>query len=157
MQQDHGAPNVSSEMGQESFLGSFNRVPSGLDPTQVYSHFLKMSGRIRQLEEQARQVSAPFLLEARTYRFRAHSMYDAELYRNKQEVEEWKKRDPIASFTKGLREQQIIMENDLSELEQEVAGEVSKAVAFAEAGPWEPVEDLTRDVYTSPDKPPWQR
>lgn len=53
-------PNVS----QESFLGSFSRVPSGLDPTQVYSYFLKLSARIQQLEEQAQRVSAPFILEA---------------------------------------------------------------------------------------------
>ena len=53
-----------SNVSQESFLGSFSRVPSGLDPTQVYSYFLKLSARIQQLEEQAKRVSAPFILEA---------------------------------------------------------------------------------------------
>jgi pyruvate dehydrogenase E1 component alpha subunit len=92
------------------------------------------------------RTGSPFLLEARTYRFRAHSMYDAELYRAKQEVEEWKKRDPVATFTKLLREQQTVTEKDMADMEQNVAREVSDAVAFAEAGPWEPVEDLLKDV-----------
>ena len=64
MQQQQVEPVRPSDTSQESFLGSFDRVPSGLDPTQVYSYFLKMSARLRQLEEQARRVSAPFLLEA---------------------------------------------------------------------------------------------
>ena len=98
-----------------------------------------------------RTTGNPFLLEARTYRFRAHSMYDAELYRGKQEVEEWKKRDPVATFTKLLREQQTVTEKDLADLEQDVTHKIVEAVVFAEAGPWEPVEDLTKDVYTSPD------
>ena len=62
MQRDE--PTVSSDTSQESFLGSFSRVPSGLDPTEVYSSFLRMSARLRQLEEQAQRVSAPYLLEA---------------------------------------------------------------------------------------------
>jgi hypothetical protein len=64
VQQHQAEPDQLSDTSQESFLGSFGRVPSGLDPTQVYSYFLKMSARLRQLEEQARRVSAPFLLEA---------------------------------------------------------------------------------------------
>jgi len=64
VQQQQVEPVQPSDTSQESFLGSFDRVPSGLDPTQVYSYFLKMSARLRQLEEQARRVSAPFLLEA---------------------------------------------------------------------------------------------
>lgn len=90
----------------------------------------------------------PYFLEARTYRFRAHSMYDAELYRTKAEVEQWKKRDPITSFVVWLRERQWLGDHDLAEIESSVAAEVVAAVSFAEAGPWEPVEDLTKDVYT---------
>ena len=62
--QEQESPAIPNDASSESFLGSFNRVPSGLDPTQVYSYFLKMSARISQLEEQARRVSAPFLLES---------------------------------------------------------------------------------------------
>jgi pyruvate dehydrogenase E1 component alpha subunit len=95
-----------------------------------------------------RGARGPFLLEVRTYRFRAHSMADPELYRSREEVERWKARDPIALHTARLREWGALSDADLAGLEASVAAEVAAAVAFAEAGPWEPVEDLTRDVYT---------
>lgn len=91
----------------------------------------------------------PFLLEARTYRFRAHSMYDPELYRSKDEVERWMKRDPIPLLAARLREQGLLTAADLGAMEAEVAAEIDEAVQFAEAGPWEPVEDLAKDVCTS--------
>jgi TPP-dependent pyruvate/acetoin dehydrogenase alpha subunit len=90
----------------------------------------------------------PFLLEFRTYRFRAHSMADPELYRSKEEVEQWKSRDPISLFMGRLRSWQLLDDADLGAIEARVAGQVDEAVRFAEAGPWEPLEDLTRDVYT---------
>jgi pyruvate dehydrogenase E1 component alpha subunit len=100
-----------------------------------------------------RQGSGPYLLEARTYRFRAHSMYDAELYRSKEEVEQWKKRDPITTFAVRLRAQRLLDENELATLEAEVAAEVAEAVAFAESGPLEPVADLMKDVTTPVARP----
>lgn len=93
--------------------------------------------------------AGPFLLEARTYRFRAHSMYDADLYRSKEEVENFKKRDPINLLEARLRELGILADADLTRMEQQIANDVVEAVAIAEAGPWEPVENLTRDVYTA--------
>ena len=90
----------------------------------------------------------PHFLEFRTYRFRAHSMFDPELYRDKQEVEEWKKRDPIPGFSASLKERGLLTDSDLTQIELEVATEVAKAVDFAEAGTWEPVEDVTRYVYS---------
>jgi len=84
----------------------------------------------------------PYFLECRTYRFRAHSMYDPELYRDKAEVEEWKRRDPIPALAAQLPDV------DLPALERDVAAEVEAAVAFAEAGTLEPVDQLTRFVYS---------
>lgn len=101
---------------------------------------------------QVRHGEGPFLLEAQTYRFRAHSMYDAELYRSKEDVERWKQRDPIPAYVQRLRSWELLDDAAFAELETSVANEVAQAVAFAEAGPWEPVEDLTKDVYTS-DRP----
>jgi TPP-dependent pyruvate/acetoin dehydrogenase alpha subunit len=75
-------------------------------------------------------------------------MADPDLYRTKEEIEEWKKRDPIDLFVALLREQGLLDDAGLEELESLVAGEVDEAVAFAEAGPWEPLEDLTKDVLT---------
>ena len=90
----------------------------------------------------------PRLIEARTYRFRAHSMYDPELYRSKAEVERWRQRDPITLFVAQLRERGWLDDAGLAVIEASVGAEIDAAVAEAEAGPWEPVGDLLRDVYT---------
>ena len=95
-----------------------------------------------------RSGGGPHFLEFRTYRFRAHSMYDPELYRDKKEVEEWKKRDPIPNFVSMLKENGLLKDEEIAQIEREVALEVKQAVEFAEAGTWEPVEDLTRFVYS---------
>jgi pyruvate dehydrogenase E1 component alpha subunit len=102
----------------------------------------------RRAVENVRRGGGPYLLEARTYRFRAHSIYDAELYRSKDEVEHWRKRDPILLLESKLRTQRLLQEGDLAELVADVAAEIETAVAFAEAGAWEPVEDLFKDVNT---------
>lgn len=98
--------------------------------------------------EFVRSQSQPFLLVAQTYRFRAHSMYDPELYRSKEEVEEWKKRCPMANFQKELLKKDAGGEKKIGEIEREVGDEINAAVEFAEAGNFEPVEDLMKDVYT---------
>ena len=95
-----------------------------------------------------RNGEGPVFLELETYRFRAHSMFDAELYRSKGEVEEWKSRGPIHTFSARLKAQGLITEEDFLALDRAAAEEVDAAVAFAEAGHWEAVEDLTRDVHT---------
>jgi pyruvate dehydrogenase E1 component alpha subunit/2-oxoisovalerate dehydrogenase E1 component len=100
-----------------------------------------------------RNGEGPYLLECRTYRFRAHSMFDAELYRSKAEVEEWKKRDPIADLALHLKGAGFFTDDEMDALEREIAAEVQSAVDFAEAGTWEPVEDLTRFVYSEPAMP----
>lgn len=98
--------------------------------------------------ELVRNGHGPYLLEYRTYRFRAHSMYDAELYRTKDEVNDWKRRDPIATFEQHLRHAQLLRDDDLQAIEALITTEIEAAVGFAEAAPWEPVQDLHRDVHT---------
>ena len=98
--------------------------------------------------EAVRSGGGPYFLEFRTYRFRAHSMFDPQLYRDKQEVEEWKKRDPILLFQARLQELGLLREEDLKQIENDVAIEIAKAVEFAEAGTWEPVAELTKFVYS---------
>ncbi len=107
------------------------------------------------VEEAAQRAAAavragggPYFLEFRTYRFRAHSMFDPQLYREKQEVEAWKERDPLNTFQVRLREQRLLVDADLARLEEEVAAEITRAIEFAEAGAWEPVEALTKYVYS---------
>ncbi len=94
--------------------------------------------------ERVRETSAPWFIECETYRFRAHSMFDPELYRSRAEVEQWKKRDPIATFEKRM--QGVIGAADIAAIEAEVADEIAKACAFAEASPLESVDDLLLDV-----------
>jgi pyruvate dehydrogenase E1 component alpha subunit len=101
----------------------------------------------RQAVGLVRAECRPCFVEYRTYRFRAHSMYDPELYRSKEEVEEWKKRDPIPALERRLAEAGLLGEGVLAGIEAEVAAQVDDAVAFAEAGTVEPVADLTRFVY----------
>lgn len=102
----------------------------------------------RRAADRVRRGEGPLLLELRTYRFRAHSTADPELYRTKEEVAEWKRRDPIGLFTARLQAAGVLSAADLASLEASVSAEIAEAVGLAEAGPWEPVEDLTRDVYT---------
>ncbi|BDD88917.1 pyruvate dehydrogenase (acetyl-transferring) E1 component subunit alpha [Desulfofustis limnaeus] len=102
----------------------------------------------RKAAKAVRAGAGPYFLECRTYRFRAHSMYDAELYRTKDEVESWKERCPIKTFTRQIKENGVVTEADIAAVEQDVEQEIQEAVAFAEAGSWEPVEDLARFVYS---------
>jgi pyruvate dehydrogenase E1 component alpha subunit len=95
-----------------------------------------------------RAGGGPHFLEYRTYRFRAHSMYDPELYRDKLEVEEWKKRDPIPNLIERLKQRNLWREEEWMREEGEVAREIDASVEFAEAGHWEPIGELTRFVYS---------
>jgi pyruvate dehydrogenase E1 component alpha subunit len=96
----------------------------------------------------ARAGEGPSFLELQTYRLRAHSMYDPELYRDRSEVESWKQRDPIELLARDLAAAGILEGEDRARLEGDVAAEIGAAVAYAEAGTWEPVEELTRFVYS---------
>ncbi len=97
-----------------------------------------------------RSGGGPHFLELRTYRFRAHSMFDAERYRDKAEVRVWRERDPIELLADRLRRDGLLDDAALAEIEARVADEVETAVAFAEAGTLEPVETLTRFVVSEP-------
>jgi pyruvate dehydrogenase E1 component alpha subunit len=93
-----------------------------------------------------RAGGGPVFLELRTYRFRAHSMYDPELYRDKAEVERWKERDPVDLFTRSIVDAGVLDPAACEEVDHDVVAEVDGAVAFAETAPLEPVEELLRFV-----------
>lgn len=103
---------------------------------------------VRGAAQQVRQGGGPVFVELRTYRFRAHSMFDPDLYRTKQEIDAWKTRGPIHTYTARLKAQGGLTEDEFLALDTAAQAEVDAAVAFAEAGTWEPVEDLLRDVHT---------
>jgi len=107
---------------------------------------VSVHGITQQAQQHVRSGKGPFFVEYKTYRYRAHSMFDAELYRDKREVEEWKARGPLHTFSARLKAEGRLTEEAFLALDREALAEVDRAVAFAESGTWEPVEDLTRDV-----------
>jgi len=123
----------AAAFGVESFAAD------GMDVVAV--HEAATRARARAL------AGGPVFVEFQTYRFRAHSMFDPELYREKAEVEQWKTRGPIHTFSARLKAQGDLTEERFLALDAEAGAEVDKAVAFAEAGTWEPVEDLAKGVY----------
>jgi pyruvate dehydrogenase E1 component alpha subunit len=106
----------------------------------------------RKALDHIRAGGGPQFIECMTYRFRPHSMFDAQLYRHKAEVERWKERDPIKRFGEWAVASGLLHKSDISGLERDATAEVEAAVAFAESGPWEPVSELGR--YTLMDAVP---
>jgi pyruvate dehydrogenase E1 component alpha subunit len=96
---------------------------------------LRVRARISEAVERARETSEPTLIEVRTYRFRGHSMSDPGQYRTKEEVEEWKKRDPVALARRRLVEEAGAGEEELKVVEDKVRVEIEDAVRFAEESP----------------------
>ena len=118
-----------------------SRVVDGMDVLAVHQ---AASQAVAHIERNA----GPMFLDLQTYRFRAHSMFDPELYRDKTEVEHWKQRDPVQHFGAQLQAQGLLTEPERLQLDARALAEVSAAVAFAEAAPWEPTQDLLLDVYS---------
>jgi pyruvate dehydrogenase E1 component alpha subunit len=117
-------------------------VVDGMDVIAMYLETKKAVDR-------ARQENIPTLLEARTYRFRGHSMSDPihGHYRTKDEVEEMKKKDPIVNLGELLKTEHILTEDDIKEMDQEIKRIVNESVEFAESSPEPPLEALFEDVY----------
>jgi pyruvate dehydrogenase E1 component alpha subunit len=100
----------------------------------------------------AREERQPQLLEAVTYRFRGHSMADPEEYRTKEEVEEWRRRDPIASFRRRLADEGVISEDEAEELDREAIATVDESVQFADNSPFPELDSLYDDLYVFGDQ-----
>ena len=105
-----------------------------------------VEGAARKAVAEIRAGAGPQLLECRTYRFRAHSMFDAQLYRSKDEVAAWREKGPIVRFQSWLEANGLIHAEEVSRIETEVEAEIAAAVAFAQAATLEPIEDLERFV-----------
>lgn len=90
----------------------------------------------------------PYFLEFKTYRFRPHSMFDPDLYREKKEIEEWKKKCPIDSFSSSLLSTKTISDDSLKKLKLEIENEMQEAIVFAENSIEESVKELERNVYS---------
>jgi pyruvate dehydrogenase E1 component alpha subunit len=112
----------------------------GMDVVDTYE-VTKEAARI------AREERQPVLVEAETYRLRGHSMADPEEYRSKEEVEEWKQKDPIETFGKRLVDEGVIEESDLEKLDGEAVKQIDDAVKFADDSDFPPPESLYDDIY----------
>jgi len=123
---------------------SYNMAATSVDGMDVEAVYRAAQDAVSTVK----RLSIPYFLELKTYRFRAHSMFDPQLYRSKAEVEQWKQHCPIAGFVDSLHRAGELDDAALAALEADVIQEVERAVAFAEAGTWEPIENLERDVYT---------
>jgi pyruvate dehydrogenase E1 component alpha subunit len=115
------------------------RRADGMDVLAGHEAATQAAGHVR-------SGGGPFFLECQTYRFRAHSMFDPDLYRDPAEIEAWKQHGPLHTFTARLKAEGKLTEEEFQALDAAVRREVDDAVAFAEAADWEPVEDLEKDL-----------
>ncbi len=100
----------------------------------------------------AREERRPILVEAITYRFRGHSMADPEEYRTKEQVAEWRKKDPIEVFARRLEDEGILEQGEAETLDKAVISRVDEAVAFADKAAFPPPESLYDDIYVLGDQ-----
>lgn len=118
----------------------------GMSPEAVHDAVLRAVNR-------ARERGGPTLLEIKTYRYKGHSMSDPQKYRSKDEVEEYKEKDPIDHVLKVLTEQYKVSEAEIEVINDRVKGEVEECVQFAEESPWPSDDELLKDVYVQEDYP----
>ena len=105
-----------------------------------------------QAVERARAGDGPSLIECKTYRIRGHSKSDRNLYRTKEEIESWQKRDPIRFLEAELEAFELASRAEIEAIHAQVEEEIAKGVAFAEASPVPSAKELLRDVYTTSER-----
>jgi pyruvate dehydrogenase E1 component alpha subunit len=118
----------------------------GMSPEEVHNAVLRAVNR-------AREKGGPTLLEIKTYRYKGHSMSDPQKYRTKEEVEEYKEKDPIEHVLKVLLNEYKVPETDIEVINERVKKEVEESVTFAEESPWPDDNELLKDVYVQDDYP----
>jgi pyruvate dehydrogenase E1 component alpha subunit len=116
-------------------------VADGMDVFDVYQ-------KTGEAIDRARTGGGPTLVEAKTYRFMGHYVGDPQTYRSKDEVEQWKKRDPIAMFRKRVVEEGKITAADLDAIDAAIAKEMEQAVEFARQSPEPDIESALQDIFT---------
>ncbi|RAI95292.1 pyruvate dehydrogenase (acetyl-transferring) E1 component subunit alpha [Algoriphagus yeomjeoni] len=140
----------SSNVEDLSTLGESYDMPSfavdGMNVEAVHE-------AVAEAAERARRGDGPTLLEMRTYRYKGHSMSDPQKYRTKEEVEEYKQRDPMEQVLATIKENNILTEEEIEEIVKGVKQKVTDAVKFAEESPWPDGQDAFKDVYIQEDYP----
>ena len=118
----------------------------GMSPEDVHNAVLRAVNR-------AREKGGPTLLEIKTYRFKGHSMSDPQKYRTKEELEEYKTKDPIEHVLKVLKADFAVTDEEIETINDRIKTEVEESVKFAEESPWPSDDELLKDVYMQPDYP----
>ncbi len=118
----------------------------GMSPEAVHEGIIRAVNR-------ARQGGGPTLLEIKTYRYKGHSMSDPQKYRSKEEVEEYKEKDPIEHCKKMLLEKFSVTEAEIEVMNERVRAQVEESVTFSEESPWPSDDELLKDVYAQEDYP----
>lgn len=103
--------------------------------------------------KRAREGGGPTLLEIKTYRYKGHSISDPQKYRTKDEVEEYKQRDPIEMVLKTILDNQFATQAEIEEINNRVSGQVAESVKFAEESPWPADDEVLKDVYSDKEYP----
>jgi len=140
----------SSNVDDLSTIGESYDMPSfavdGMNVEEVHE-------AVGEAAERARRGDGPTLLEFRTYRYKGHSMSDPQKYRTKEEVEEYKQRDPVEQVLATIRDNKILTEEEIEAIIVKVKKQVTDAVKFAEESPWPDGQDAFKDVYIQEDYP----
>ncbi len=131
-------------------IGDAYDMPSdsidGMSPEDVHNGVLRAVNR-------AREKNGPSLLEIKTYRYKGHSMSDPQKYRTKEEVEEYKERDPIEHCLRVLLNDYQVPQAEIDEINEVIKAQVEDSVQFAEESPWPSDDELLKDVYVQQDYP----
>lgn len=131
-------------------LGLAYDMPSesadGMDPVKVYEV-------IKKYADKARKGQGPALVELQTYRYKGHSMSDPAKYRNKQEVEDYKHRDPVLEMEKALLQKHKVAQSVLDAIRKKAKEEAEASVRFAENAPFPDVSEIYKDIYVESDYP----
>jgi pyruvate dehydrogenase E1 component alpha subunit len=115
----------------------------GMDPEAIHM-------AVARAAERARAGEGPTLLEFRTYRYKGHSMSDPQKYRTKEEVEEYKQRDPIEVIRKKILDKKFATEAELEAIDKKVMAQVDESVKFAEESPFPDPSEALQDIYKEP-------
>ncbi|MFM7709371.1 MAG: thiamine pyrophosphate-dependent enzyme, partial [Ferruginibacter sp.] len=121
-------------------------VVDGMSPEEVHNALTRAVNR-------ARENGGPTLLEIKTYRYKGHSMSDPQKYRTKEELEEYKEKDPIEHVLSVLKKAHKVPDDQIEAINERVKKTVDDSVTFSENSPWPDDNELLKDVYVQNDYP----
>jgi pyruvate dehydrogenase E1 component alpha subunit len=136
------AINIERISDRKASYGIQGITIDGNDIVEVYNTVSHFAG-------ECKKGNGPVLIEGLTYRWKGHSKHDWQPYRTKEEVEEWKKKEPIARYIKYLMDEKVIKKQEAREVENAVLNEIKEAVIYAENDPDPDLSEVDKDVYAA--------